>query len=98
MNSNDDRKTMRIPKPKKVGLLRRQTDAQSMVNQVIVTVWVFVGLVLVDFNTCHSKLLPCQIKICATSVLVNASQARTGIMIVLQGLNIDALLPAVNLI
>ena len=37
-------------------------------------------------------------KVCATPILVNASQARTGSLIVLQGQNIDALLPAMNLI
>ena len=36
-------------------------------------------------------------KVYATPVLVNASQARTGSLIVLQGQNIDALLPAMNL-
>ena len=43
------------------------------------------------------ETLPMSTKICATPVLVNASQARTGIMIDLQGQNIDAPLPAMNL-
>ena len=82
---------------KEGGLLRRQTDAQSMVNQVIVTV----GVCRLGVGRLQHKpygTLPMSTKICATPVLVNASQACTGTMIVLQGLNIDALLPAVNLI
>ena len=35
-------------------------------------------------------------KVCATPILVNASQAPTGSLIVLQGQNIDALLTAVS--